>query len=1024
MNKVFVLLSFVFCITLSTFSKAQTTQLYFQQQVDHVINVALDDNGHKLEADITITYTNNSPNALHEIWMHLWPNAYSSAETALAKQQFRDGDLFMFYAMARDMGGIDGIDFKVDGASVEWELDADHPDIALIQLAKPVGPGESIEISTPFTVNLPTGRISRLGHIGQSYQITQWYPKPAVYDRDGWHPMPYLNQGEFYSEYGSFDVYITLPRNYTVGATGDLIVDPNSDNALEHIRLNKLDKETRKYFDDGNVTVEFDKTDFPASLAETKTLHYHQENVHDFAWFADKRYKVLKDKVALPHSGREVTTWLMFTPNEEHLWKDAIDYINKSTYYYSLWNGDYPYNQVTAVDGTISAGGGMEYPNVTVIGESGGDFGLNTVIAHEVGHNWFYGILGSNERTNAWMDEGLNSFNETRYLTAFYNDTIFEKLSANFSKSLIEKFDLTDFEYRWIDELSYVFPARFGVDQPLQCHSDDFTSLNYGAMVYKKTAAVFSFLQQYIGVDDFDKAMQAYFEEWKFKHPSPSDLQASLEKSTGKDLEWFFDGWIKTKKKNDWKICSIVESTDAWVVVKVKNVGEQTSPVEVVAFNGPNKGRSTWNEHLAPGETTEVKVEGGPITRIVIDPDKYSLDYNKQNNTINNGGVFKKIEPIELKMFSRLEDGERTQVYWVPAGGWNAINGLMLGAAFHNTSLPPKDLEWMVTSMASLSEYTNDVQLSGVARIALNKGSWNTKLSASRFSTLEYVNMGYPEITIPEIEATPMNRVQLSVNKKFDKVPNSEWKSELALNGVLVEGFMDSDEYRKTPLRRSYSLDYSIDKVRGNFVGLSHRLDFNVRMYEFDQISPALIYPYHSIKKSATSYTLHYGLDYRFNKGQKYLKLNMIYSFIPRNEISGMTLYTSGIHAGFDPMADALMLDRGAVDGVLSRQAPLMMGALPVTFAASKAYSSMRLDYDLYRNGDLFVGYILADNDELIFHKDLVAGLTYNLGPLEVQMPLYSNQIMDAEKYEPWKYWMFSLRVKGFNPFDLLRGAI
>ena len=230
-------------------------------------------------------------------------------------------------------------------------------------------------------------------------------------------------------------------------------------------------------------------------------------------------------------------------------------------------------------------------------------------------------------------------------------------------------------------------------------------------------------------------------------------------------------------------------------------------------------------EPLAPGETTEVKVEGGPITRAVIDPDKYSLDYNKQNNTINNGGVFKKIEPIELKMFSRLEDGERTQVYWVPAGGWNAINGLMLGAAFHNTSLPPKDLEWMVTPMAGLTEYTNDVQLSGVARIALNKGSWNTKLSASRFSTFEYVNMGYPEITIPEIEATPMNRVQLSVNKKFDKVPNSEWKSELALNGVLVEGFMDSDEYRKTPLEDP-TLDYSIDKKLEETLGLSHRLDF------------------------------------------------------------------------------------------------------------------------------------------------------------------------------------------------------
>jgi hypothetical protein len=106
----------------------------------------------------------------------------------------------------------------------------------------------------------------------------------------------------------------------------------------------------------------------------------------------------------------------MFTPNEEDLWRDASDYIGNATYYYSLWNGDYPYNQVTAIDGTISAGGGMEYPNVTVIGESGTAFSLDVVIAHEVGHNWFYGILGSNERTNAWMDEGLNSLNETRYL--------------------------------------------------------------------------------------------------------------------------------------------------------------------------------------------------------------------------------------------------------------------------------------------------------------------------------------------------------------------------------------------------------------------------------------------------------------------------------------------------------------------------------------------------------------------------------------------------------------------------------
>lgn len=276
MNKVFASLSLLICFNLSNISLGQTTAPYFQQQVDHVINVKLDDNSHKLVADITTTYTNNSPDALSEIWMHLWPNAYSSAETALAKQQFRDGNYFIFYAMAKDMGGIEGIDFKVDGKGVQWKLDEENPDIALITLNEAIKPGQIIEISTPFTVSLPTGKISRLGHIGQSYQITQWYPKPAVYDRDGWHPMPYLNQGEFYSEYGSFDVFLTLPKNYTVGATGDLIVDPNSDNALEHIRLDKLNIETRKFFAEGKQTVDFDSEQFPASSSETKTLHYHQ----------------------------------------------------------------------------------------------------------------------------------------------------------------------------------------------------------------------------------------------------------------------------------------------------------------------------------------------------------------------------------------------------------------------------------------------------------------------------------------------------------------------------------------------------------------------------------------------------------------------------------------------------------------------------------------------------------------------------------------------------------------------------
>ena len=146
----------------------------------------------------------------------------------------------------------------------------------------------------------------------------------------------------------------------------------------------------------------------------------------------------------------------------------------------------------------------------------------------------------------------LNSFNETRYLMEYYEGKDLGLLIKNLNDKWIKKLGLENFEYRWIDELSYLIPARLGADQPLQCHSDDFSSLNYGAMVYKKTAAVFGFMRRYLGDERFDKAMQTYFNDWKFKHPSPRDLQKSMEMSSGEDLSWFFEGWIKTDEKNDW----------------------------------------------------------------------------------------------------------------------------------------------------------------------------------------------------------------------------------------------------------------------------------------------------------------------------------------------------------------------------------------------------------------------------------------------------------------------------------------
>ncbi len=195
---------------------------YFQQHVTYDIEVTLDDSAHTLDAYEKIIYTNNSPDTLDFIWFHLWPNTYKNTETAGAKQAERFLNTSFIFSEEKNRGYIDSLDFKIDGISTKTEPHHEWIDVLKVHLPKPLKPGDQITIETPFFVKIPKV-FSRLGHIGKHYEITQWYPKPAVYDHLGWHPMPYLTMGEFYSEFGSFDVKITLPDDYRIMATGDLI---------------------------------------------------------------------------------------------------------------------------------------------------------------------------------------------------------------------------------------------------------------------------------------------------------------------------------------------------------------------------------------------------------------------------------------------------------------------------------------------------------------------------------------------------------------------------------------------------------------------------------------------------------------------------------------------------------------------------------------------------------------------------------------------------------------------------------
>jgi hypothetical protein len=486
---------------------------YWQQEVNYTIEVSLNDKDHTLNGFEKIEYINNSPDTLKFIWFHIWPNAYKNDKTAFSDQLLENGNTKFYFSDKEQKGYINRLDFKVNNVTAATQDHPEHIDIIKIILPSPLPPHQKILITTPFHEKLPYN-FSRGGHDRQSYQVTQWYPKPAVYDNKGWHPMTYLDQGEFYSEFGSFDVSITVPENYVIAATGEL----QNEKEREWLKTRssfKWDPVKRKIkTKSGGLKTVYDP--FPPSSSEIKILRFKQNNVHDFAWFADKRFIINHDTCGLT-SGRVIDVYTYYTPAQKDVWRNSVRYAKDAIHHYSNLVGEYPYNIVSAVQGPESFGGGMEYPTITVLSPDKNPIDLDFTLAHEIGHNWFYGILASNERTHPWMDEGINSYYETLYSL---------RKSDHFNQ-------LTEEE-----ELQTLIAEK--KDQPIENSSETFSEKNYDAVVYYKTSGWMAWLEKYLGTATFNKAMQEYFRQWKFKHPQPEDFKKILEEASGKNLDSAF----------------------------------------------------------------------------------------------------------------------------------------------------------------------------------------------------------------------------------------------------------------------------------------------------------------------------------------------------------------------------------------------------------------------------------------------------------------------------------------------------
>ncbi|MFC1527677.1 M1 family metallopeptidase [Candidatus Neomarinimicrobiota bacterium] len=643
---------------------------YFQQHVAYDIDVSLDDSLHTLKAYEKLTYTNNSPDTLEFIWFHLWPNAYKNDETAFAKQKFEQGSTKFHFSDEDDRGFIDELSFKVDGESVELEYHPDWIDVAKIYLPKKLSPGESVLIETPFFVKIPLV-FSRLGHTGKHYEITQWYPKPAVYDNDGWHPMPYLNMGEFYSEFGTFDVKITLPKNYRIMATGDLI-----DGEMEYAWLDSLAKA-------GDKLHNLDKKEFKKALKdlvkkdresnkEFKTVHFHQENVHDFAWFADPKWIVRKGNLKFEESGRDITLWSMYLPKNAELWENSIEYINDATYWYSKFYLEYPYNHVTAVDGDMSAGGGMEYPNITVISKMPSKDILEIVIMHEVGHNWLYGIIGFDERDHAWQDEGLNTYASLKYWQKKYGDRGETVIISDFIQNKLKI--ANKITLAWLNGyLGYNLRAASGDEQPIDITSAEIDPGNYGSLVYGKVAIYTYYLQHYLGEELMDKIMHELFDKWKYKHPQPIDIRQAFESNTDADLSWYFDGILNDTKIVDY---CLKKKGNSFIL---KNKGELKAPVEIAYYNSKgDQVSSEWVIGFTGTRTFDIP-EGA--VKGTVDPSNLLPDLNKNNNNTK--------YPIGLDFVFDEPDYSKRDIYWVPwLTSFNEYNGWSPGVLFYSGFIP------------------------------------------------------------------------------------------------------------------------------------------------------------------------------------------------------------------------------------------------------------------------------------------------------------------------------------------------
>ncbi len=637
----FQLIVIYLSIMLCASAKAQDS---FQQKVDYRIQAELLPEERRLTAVADISYYNDSNQDLDTLFFHVWMNAFSDKNSAFAKQQLLLGNRAFHFSNEESRGGYEALNFSIEGKTLDYEYYSDslglHKDIVFIKLDQAIKAKSRSYIQVAFDMRIPYA-FDRPGVKDSLFRMTQWYPKPAVFDKSGWHQMPYLSIGEFYSEYGDYDLELTIPISYSVAATG-------------------VPDDARAKFDIAN---------------RKRTLVYTAERVHDFAFFASETYIPYRESMEL--NDRTVAINL-FVKEDNDCWNETFKYARNALSFLSENIIDYPYPQLTIIESDSEDMGGMEYPMLTILSYMECDQRLDHLIAHETAHQWFYSLLGSNERAEPWIDEGFASLYDYLYDRSFYEHGHFEE-----AFSLAEIIDGSDLD---LQALSMLNLERNGYSKSIFDSKKGDDVLNYLSANYIKMRVGLMFLRDYMGKDKFDSAIRRLFRLYSHKHVYNSDVKAVFESVQGEELDWFFVDFIQDKHLLDDRISMKGDK------IELTRSYDHRMPLKLSCYNQQDKlFLSSWYKSNGEKEQS-IALPPGEIKTVSLNEKNALHDLDLYNNASGRSRLFPKV-----KLANFIENPGKKSMGVMPHVFYNETDGIMTGLSFYQSVFPQNSFRYVIS---------------------------------------------------------------------------------------------------------------------------------------------------------------------------------------------------------------------------------------------------------------------------------------------------------------------------------------